>query len=131
MLRMMMTREMVKDLAARGFEIGGHTINHPILKELSDDGARAEIQSCHEWIKSLTGTAPKTFAYPNGRTGIDFDARHSEMVAKAGFSAAATTDWQLASGNTMPYSVPRVGPWWRQSRSLESGLIRSYLKSYL
>ncbi len=129
--RMMMSREMVKELAARGFEVGGHTINHPILKELSDEAAREEIHGCRDWVKSVTGVDPKTFAYPNGRTGVDFDKRHSEMVAEAGFSAAATTDWRLASGETSPFSVPRVGPWWRQGRSLESGLIRSYLKTYL
>lgn len=129
--RMMMSREMVKDLAARGFEVGGHTINHPILKELSDNAAREEIHSCRDWVKSVTGIDPKTFAYPNGRPGVDFDERHSKMVEEAGFSAAATTDWQLANGKTTPFSVPRVGPWWRQGRNLESGLVRSYLKTYL
>ncbi|MEO1201363.1 MAG: polysaccharide deacetylase family protein, partial [Pseudomonadota bacterium] len=31
--RLMMRRTEVRDLADRGFEIGGHTISHPILKE--------------------------------------------------------------------------------------------------
>jgi peptidoglycan/xylan/chitin deacetylase (PgdA/CDA1 family) len=129
--RLMMSREQVADLAARGFEVGGHTINHPILKELSDADASEEIQACSEWVRGVTGSTPKTFAYPNGKTGIDFDARHVKMVEDAGFSGAASTDWALAKENTNPLSVPRIGPWWRQGRGVESGLLRSYLRSYL
>lgn len=128
--RLMMTRELVADLADRGFEVGGHTIKHPILKELSDEDAKREIDDCREWLKTVTGVTPKTFAYPNGRSGVDFDERHQAMVEAAGFTAAASTDWQLASNKTSAYSVPRVGPWWRQGRSLESGLLRAYLRSY-
>lgn len=129
--RLMMSREMVRDLSAKGFEIGGHTINHPILMELSDDDASDEIRRCRGWVQSVTGTAPVVFAYPNGKTGTDFDKRHLGMVANAGFEAAASTDWALATSATHPLSVPRIGPWWRQGRSLNNGLFRSYLRSYL
>jgi peptidoglycan/xylan/chitin deacetylase (PgdA/CDA1 family) len=129
--RLMMTRELVRDLSKRGFEIGGHTISHPILKEQSDENARDEIQGCRDWVQTVTGVAPVSFAYPNGRSGIDFDARHKQMVADAGFLAASSTDWALATHSTDAFSVPRIGPWWRQGRGLESGLLRTYLRSYL
>ncbi len=129
--RLMMSREMVRDLSARGFEIGGHTLNHHILKELSDEKAYAEIKGCRDWVQSVTGTAPTAFAYPNGKTGTDFDKRHLGMVADAGFAAAASTDWALANSDTHPCSVPRIGPWWRQGRSLNSGLLRTYVRSYI
>ena len=67
-----MTRDMVTGLASQGFEIGGHTINHPILKELPDDEARREIEDCATWIRDVTGDAPTSFAYPNGVPGQDF-----------------------------------------------------------
>ena len=41
--RLMMTRAQVRGLADRGFEIGGHTRSHPILKGLPDDEASDEI----------------------------------------------------------------------------------------
>jgi peptidoglycan/xylan/chitin deacetylase (PgdA/CDA1 family) len=129
--RLMMTREMVGDLSTRGFDIGGHTINHPILKELSDEEARVEIRDCRDWVQTVTGSAPLSFAYPNGKTGIDFDDRHVKMVADAGFSAAASTDWNLVKGTTNPFNLPRIGPWWRQGHGLESGLLRSYIRSYI
>jgi peptidoglycan/xylan/chitin deacetylase (PgdA/CDA1 family) len=129
--RLMMTREMVRDLFKRGFDIGGHTINHPILKELPDEAARSEITESKIWIESVTGETPTMFAYPNGKTGRDFDHRHVSMVADAGFEAAFSTDWAIASGATDIYNVPRIGPWWRSGRSLLTGLARTYVKSYL
>lgn len=129
--RLMMTRDMVAGLSGQGFEIGGHTMNHPILKELSDDEARREIEDCAAWIRDVTGDAPTSFAYPNGVPGQDFTDAHAAMVREAGFEAAASTQWALAHGGTNPLSIPRIGPWWRQGPGLMSGLCRSYLKSYL
>lgn len=129
--RLMMGRDDVRELAARGFEIGGHTINHPILKELPDDEARAEIEGCRRWVEEVTSTAPMSFAYPNGRSGVDFDDRHIAMVRDAGFAAAASTDWGLATAESDVFSLPRTGPWWRQGRQFHVGLIRSYLRSYV
>jgi peptidoglycan/xylan/chitin deacetylase (PgdA/CDA1 family) len=129
--RLMMTRDMVAGLSRQGFEIGGHTINHPILKELPDDEARREIEDCATWIRDVTGDAPTSFAYPNGVPGQDYTNGHAAMVREAGFEAAASTQWALAHGGTDPFNIPRIGPWWRQGRDLTAGLCRSYLKSYL
>jgi peptidoglycan/xylan/chitin deacetylase (PgdA/CDA1 family) len=129
--RLMMTREMVADLARRGFDIGGHTMNHPILAQLPEDEARLEISSCSQWIEDVTGRRPKTFAYPNGRPGKDFTAVHAAMVGEAGYDVAVSTSWDLARTATDVYNVPRIGPWWRQQRSLPGGLLRLYVRSYL
>ena len=129
--RLMMQRDTVRDLAMRGFEIGGHTINHPILKVLSDEEADREIRQCRDWVTEVTGQKPRSFAYPNGRTGVDYDENHVRMVKDAGFQAAASTDWGLATTASNVLQLPRTGPWWRQGRRFESGLLRSYLRSYL
>ncbi len=129
--RLMMTREMVAGLSRQGFEIGGHTMNHPILKELPDDDAKREIEDCVAWIQEVTGEVPTSFAYPNGIPGRDFTAVHASMVREAGFEAAASTEWALAKGNTDAFRIPRIGPWWRQGRTMTSGLFRAYMKSYL
>lgn len=130
--RLMMTRAMVADLAARGFDVGGHTLSHPILSKQPAEQARAEIAGCAAWIEGVTGRRPRTFAYPNGRPGTDFDASHMAMVAEAGFALAVSTTWSAARVGTHPYSVPRVGAWWREgARSLSGGLLRLYARSYL
>jgi len=129
--RLMMTREMVADLANRGFEIGGHTLNHPILAALPDDAARSEIEGCAAWIHDVTGQTPKSFAYPNGVPGRDYQPKHAVMARDAGFEAAASTEWSVARPGTNSLNIPRVGPWWRQGRTLTAGLCRGYLKSYI
>jgi peptidoglycan/xylan/chitin deacetylase (PgdA/CDA1 family) len=129
--RLMMSREQVADLARRGFDIGGHTVRHPILKTLPDAEARNEIEECSRWIEAVTGRKPATFAYPNGRPGRDFVPAHAAMVAAAGFETAVSTQWTLAHRGSDPYSVPRVGPWWRQGHSLVGGLARAQIGSYL
>ena len=128
--RLMMTRDMVAGLSEQGFEIGGHTISHPILKEQPDEVAKKEIEDCATWIQDVTGKAPTTFAYPNGIPGQDFEPKHESMVRHAGFEAAASTQWSVAGPGSNLFAIPRVGPWWRQGRALTTGLCRSYLRSY-
>jgi peptidoglycan/xylan/chitin deacetylase (PgdA/CDA1 family) len=129
--RLMMTRAMVADLARRGFDVGGHTLAHPILKVLGDDAARAEIEGCSRWLRDVTGEAPVSFAYPNGRPGRDFAPVHGQMAAAAGFELAVSTEWRVAQRATDAYSIPRIGPWWRLQRSLPDGFLRVYADSYL
>src|SRR5690606_14185044 len=78
--RLMMDRADVADLARRGFDIGGHTLRHSILKELSDREARQEIEGCFQWLEETTGHAPESFAYPNGIPERDFGPEHENMV---------------------------------------------------
>ena len=129
--RKMMLPEQVADLARRGFDIGAHTINHPILKLLSTDDSRAEIERSRDWVAGVTGRAPVSFAYPNGRPDIDFDENTCAQVEAAGYSLAVSTRWGVGSRKDNRFSVPRIGPWWRQGYSLASGFAKIYLRSYL
>ena len=129
--RLMMERNHVADLAKRGFDIGGHTLNHPILKTLTDEDARTEIRGCSRWIEEVTGQSARTFAYPNGIPDRDFGPAHVAMVKEVGFEAAVSTCWSVAGPASDRYCIPRIGPWWRTGRSLQSGLLRAYGKSYL
>ena len=121
----------VADLARRGFDIGGHTLQHPILKELPAAEARSEIAGSHDWVREVTGQAPLSFAYPNGIPGRDFGPEHGEMTREAGFTSAVSTCWGVAAPRCDVYNIPRIGPWWRLGSSLTSGFLRSYAKTWL
>ena len=56
---------LVKDIAAQGHTIGAHTWSHPNLKRLSDEQARAQIESAFTIIEKTAGqpVAP-FFRYP-------------------------------------------------------------------
>jgi len=108
---LMLTPEMLATLGQHGVEIGAHTISHPILTSLDDDSARAEIVNGKRQLEALTGKPVRLFAYPNGKVGQDFDARHVEMVRQAGFVAAFTTEAGGITADQDRFQLPRSRPW--------------------
>ena len=107
----MLTPTMVHRLASEDIEIGGHTINHPILTKVDDKSARDEISGCKQQLEEIIGEQVRLFAYPNGKVGRDFDARHVQMAKDAGFSAAFSTAIGAATGKHDIYQLPRSRPW--------------------
>ena len=108
---LMLTSAMVRALDASGIEIGAHTVSHPILTSLPDDDARAEIVGSKEALEAILGRPVRYFAYPNGKAGLDFDARHIAMVREAGFAAAFSTALGAVTAAQDVYTLPRSRPW--------------------
>lgn len=108
---LMMTHTQIKDLADEGVEIGGHTINHPILTRLSPTQAQAEITEGKTALEAITRQPVRMFAYPNGQAGVDYNDSHIRMVQEAGFEAAVTTDRGVSDRQTDPFQLPRFTPW--------------------
>jgi phosphatidylinositol alpha-1,6-mannosyltransferase len=104
-------RQSVRELNSQGFEIGGHTISHPILNECSDQDAMREIGSCKEELESIIGGSVDAFAYPNGRPVMDYEGRHVAMVKACGYKAAVATSGGAASQASDVYQLPRFTPW--------------------
>lgn len=101
----------VRNLHNQGFEIGAHTVRHPILNESSNDDARDEIMGSKEQLEAVIGAKVKMFAYPNGRPIKDFMRRHVDMVKACGYSAAVITGGGAASKDTDLFQLPRFMPW--------------------
>jgi peptidoglycan/xylan/chitin deacetylase (PgdA/CDA1 family) len=108
---LMLDSGMIASLSRQGVEIGGHTVTHPILTTLDDDSAQREIVENKRVLETITKKPLRLFAYPNGKIGSDFDARHVNMVRDAGYSAAFTTEIGAATGSTDRYRMPRSRPW--------------------
>ncbi len=108
---LMMTSTQVKALAEEGMEIGAHTVSHPILASVSPAKARREIAEGKERLEAITGLPVCTFAYPNGKAGVDYRREHVEMVHDLSFTAAVTTERGVATRNTDRYQLPRFTPW--------------------
>jgi len=108
---LMLTREMVLNLERSGIEIGAHTVSHPILTSLDDDDARAEIAGCKAELEAILGKPVPLFAYPNGKPGKDYDARHVAMVREAGYDAAFTTEVGAITRDHDRFQLPRSRPW--------------------
>ncbi len=79
-----------KALLERGVELGGHTVEHPVLSTLSPAQQLDEVQRGREAVERGTSSTLRVFAYPFGRRW-DFDEHSVESVRRAGFEAAVTT----------------------------------------
>jgi len=81
----------IKRLHDEGMEIGGHTVNHPILAMLDEEEARAEIVGGKRQLEEIIGAPVTLFAYPSGKPGRDYGPRDVRLVKEAGFVAAVST----------------------------------------
>lgn len=108
---LMLTREQVRRLAASGMEIGGHCVNHPILKQLDEAAARREIIEGKRQLEAIVERPLEVFAYPNGKPGEDYEAEHVRMVRDAGFACAVTTVRGVARADADPFQLPRCNAW--------------------
>lgn len=108
---LMLTPEMIRAMAAERIEIGAHTVSHPILSRLDEAQARHEITQCKHELEAITGRPVRYFAYPNGKPGIDFDARDARLAREAGYEAAFSTVVRAAGPGDDRYQLPRSRPW--------------------
>ena len=106
-----MTAQQLREIHNKGFEIGAHTVGHPILTSCSDNEAFEEIGTSKEILAGITGSAINSFAYPNGLPGRDFSAAHVNMVKRAGFKYAVTTGTGAARWCSSAFQIPRFTPW--------------------
>ena len=102
-----MTDTEVAELAAGGlFEIGGHTVTHPVLPSLDPAERRREILQGKLACERLVKTAITGFAYPHG--ALDADSRAA--VQECGFAWACSTDSRPVSRQDYDaYALPRLG----------------------
>jgi peptidoglycan/xylan/chitin deacetylase (PgdA/CDA1 family) len=122
---LMMRSAQVRQLHAAGMEIGGHTVNHPILARLPAAQARREIADGKHALEALTGAPLRTFAYPNGKPGQDYLAEHVAMAREVGFAGAVSTSWGAASPASDLYQLPRFTPWDRDPLRFTLRLLRN------
>jgi hypothetical protein len=85
-----MTWDEARELAAAGFELGGHTVSHAILSRIEGDEVERELQGCAASLERGLGRASRVFAYPFGRRW-DYDAASVERARAAGFDVAVNT----------------------------------------
>lgn len=128
--RLMLNEGELHRLAQAGIDVGGHTVNHPILAKLPEDEARREIVDGAGWLARVVGRQPVSFAYPNGRPGLDFNAVHMRIARDAGFELAVSTEWGCATRESDPFALPRVSFCDTPAQQLSWRIAKSYLASY-
>jgi peptidoglycan/xylan/chitin deacetylase (PgdA/CDA1 family) len=70
--------------------IGAHTVNHVMLKKVSDEEAGREMKMSAAVIESALGRRPRHLAYPVGDVS-SAGPREFRLAQEAGFVTAVTT----------------------------------------
>jgi len=97
--------EQVRILRHKGFEIGGHTLHHPILTRASPEMVRREIAEDRQRIEALLGERIVSFAYPNGA----FNREIQRAVTEAGYECAVTVGAGSQFGKALDlYALERL-----------------------
>lgn len=104
-----MSWDDVRALAAAGFDLGSHTVTHPILGSLSDDDLRRELRESRAAIEAHTDRPCTTLAYPNGRTR-DIGGLVLAETAAAGYEYAFTVSNRWCNRAADALQIDRISP---------------------
>lgn len=91
------------------FEIGAHTMNHPILANENSTNSEFEIKNSVKRLSELLNRKVTTFAYPNGSPGLDFGQREIQFLKEAEVTHAFSFEFRNLKRNDNPLSIPRFG----------------------
>jgi peptidoglycan/xylan/chitin deacetylase (PgdA/CDA1 family) len=108
----------VRELAAHGIEIGGHSHRHPELDQLRAADLRDELIRSRALLEDRLDTRVSTMAYPYGYSS----ARVRRQVSAAGYVAAcavANRPVNAGGGTLDRFALPRLT---MRSRTSASGL---------
>lgn len=95
--------DALRDLVARGVEVGSHTVTHPHLTTLQDDELVGELRESRQQLEDELRRPCKLVSYPYGEQ----DERVRRAARAAGYDAA----FALPGIHSPPdrYALPRVG----------------------
>ena len=99
-----MSWSQLKELVANGWEIEGHTENHPHLTKKDPQTVLSELEISKELLENRLGQSVKFFAYPYG----DLNANVVQVVKDAGYAMAFTTERGWADGKADAWHVHRI-----------------------
>lgn len=104
-----MTREELGAIGSALVEFGSHSLTHASLPRLDEQAKRREICDSFARCAALTGTEPRSFAYPYG----DVDRQSEQLAAQAGYACACRADGQFVTRKSSRFALPRifVGNW--------------------
>jgi peptidoglycan/xylan/chitin deacetylase (PgdA/CDA1 family) len=86
------------------FEVGAHTLTHPVLTLLSTPDCAREIAAPREVIDRRLGVLPSSFSYPAGV----YDDREKQLVREAGYVSAVTSRQGRLTAEADALELPRI-----------------------
>lgn len=94
----------IKELDAKGFEVGAHSVSHPHMDQIPADICYAEMFESRRVLEETLGHEVKHMAYPHG----GFNETVRNLAYEAGYSTAATCIPVLATLDDDMLKLPRL-----------------------
>jgi len=116
----------LRELAGSGFEVGCHSLTHPVLRSCDGSAAQREIVESKERLEEVLGQPVRTFAYPYGVAG----AAQREMVARH-YDAACGTELRWARVTDDRWNLPRLEMYYWQRPEIRALMERRWGRMYL
>ena len=101
-----MTWSQARQLRASGFEVGAHTVNHPILSRVDLALAEREMLESRDAIRRELGGCSDVFCYPNGKAA-DYSPEIVASAARHFYAALATERGPARAAER--YALRRLG----------------------
>jgi peptidoglycan/xylan/chitin deacetylase (PgdA/CDA1 family) len=99
-----MSWEEICTLSAQGFEFGSHTMSHPLLTQVDEEGMVREVNESKALLENRLQRPIEHFCYPNG----NFDQRCVTAVSRAGYRSAVTCLTGMNSLSTPALELRRL-----------------------
>jgi peptidoglycan/xylan/chitin deacetylase (PgdA/CDA1 family) len=99
-----LTWAQLREMAASGITIGGHTLSHPDLTRLKPVDVMREVAESKAILEHGIGRPVHFFAYPSGR----YNQQVVEALKAAGYQGAVTVNHSLRHDLTDRFTLGRV-----------------------
>jgi peptidoglycan/xylan/chitin deacetylase (PgdA/CDA1 family) len=105
-----LTWSEIVDLRSAGVEFGSHTVNHPVLVELTWQQIEAELRTSKSTIESRLAAPVLSFAYPFAFPGTirSFVEDLRGLLRKAGYESCLTTEIGVVSPGVDTFRLKRL-----------------------
>lgn len=102
--RLTLNWEEIDEMANDNITFGSHTVNHPILTNLSDDEITTELSISKKTLDEYLSIKIRGFCYPNG----DYNAKIKKMTKENGYGYAVTTQKGFTTNQDDLYGIKRI-----------------------
>jgi peptidoglycan/xylan/chitin deacetylase (PgdA/CDA1 family) len=102
-----LTWSELREMSAECFDVGAHTVTHPVLTSLSSDEAMREVRDSKMAIERALNRPVTLFAYPFGELE-HFNEETKRLVEKSGYGAACSAINGLVLPETDRFALPRL-----------------------
>ena len=101
-----LTNEQIREMTSNKgiFEIGAHTISHPLLSRLSIDEQREEIEGGKNKLEELIDEKVVSISYPHG----DYNNTTLDIIKESNYKYGCTVKKGKVYHSSNYYEIPRI-----------------------